>query len=1232
MRHVLLPALSLLITTPALAQFGPAEVLYGNFPGVMSDARFADIDQDGTLDMVCSAPYESAVMWYRGHGTDRHEPGRSAIAGLNTPSSFDLWDLDGDGVDDLVVTVATDDRILWARNNGFGEFPSVDTLLSTMDQPAWVRVVDVDGDGDPDIVAASTLDDRIAWFANLGGGQFGPQQDITTTADGITRATLGDVDNDGDVDVLAALPGTQTLGWYANDGSGQFSALNTIGTGLPVPLSAELADMNGDGWNDVLFAYSADDLVWFPGTGNGTFGTLTPIAVVNGLKGAWAADLDGDGDLDILAGHASSARLYANDGTGAFTQQTLSFAFAADAGILQDLNNDGLVDLGYRRVSNQDVSYRYNLGSFTFSAETSVPAWYRATGLGAADMDGDGDVDLMVRGGTFAPVTLFVQEENGVFTPTVELFFGTEPITNFILQDMDQDGLMDVLFRAGDSVDRDLYWKRNLGGSFGPEVLLNTYYLAENLPITLADVDGDGDMDHLVSSPNVGWRRNDGSSFSAHITIDASITRGPMALADLNGDGLNDVIAANGDAYNAKWYRNNGNTTFTAQPDLPTSLDDAVQIHPQDLDNDGDLDLVINGAFNAIAVTLNNGNGTFGPMQGLNTWNWTSRMFVFDVDGDGDPDIMNGNYTQFRWCANNGLGQFSDNVPLQPDEPYSTELLSSLLADLDGDGLLDIVYAEDVETQLEWLPNRANTYFRIQGRLFWDQDEDGVRDVGELPVPWASVSAEPAPNFPFSSNNGAFLAYVDAGTFTVRPVVDTELWRITSDSLQYTVTLDEQNPVSAGNDFGLYVNEASSVLDLDLMPPNGVCADTVSHWITVSNLGNILESGVLALEYDTLFTLLAADPPPDSVVADTYYWSYAALGYYGSHTIQLTSVRPDFNFLGDSAYFALHAYRFDPFVPGIIIDTTSVELLNVIQCSYDPNDKLADPAGYGAFGAVDLTTGHIDYTIRFQNTGNAPAVTVVLRDTLPAQADLERLTLLGYSFAPTDLRVDSGNVLVVRLQGILLPDSASDPLGSQGFVSFRMGLQPDLPHLTAISNTAGIYFDYNPPIITNTTVNTLVDCALWQPQIDVAGFDGLSVTAGDHYQWSLDGEPIPDATQQEVGIIGNGTYSATVTSVFGCIATAEFQVISAGVDARDAPAFGIVPNPMTGDAVLWSTEPLTAQHRIELLDAQGRLIRTLPGQGSSRVELARAALTPGFYSVLITAPDGERSMVRLVVQ
>ena len=147
MRAILFPALSLLIGTPALAQFGPAEVLYGNFPGVMSEARFADIDQDGTLDMVCSAPYESAVMWYRGYGTDRHEPGRSAIAGLNTPSSFDLWDLDGDGVDDLVVTVATDDRILWARNNGYGEFPSVDTLLSTMDQPAWVRVADVDGDG-----------------------------------------------------------------------------------------------------------------------------------------------------------------------------------------------------------------------------------------------------------------------------------------------------------------------------------------------------------------------------------------------------------------------------------------------------------------------------------------------------------------------------------------------------------------------------------------------------------------------------------------------------------------------------------------------------------------------------------------------------------------------------------------------------------------------------------------------------------------------------------------------------------------------------------------------------------------------------------------------------------------------------------------------------------------------------------------------------------------------------
>ncbi|MCB0765079.1 MAG: VCBS repeat-containing protein, partial [Flavobacteriales bacterium] len=662
------------------------------------------------------------------------------------------------------------------------------------------------------------------------------------------------------------------------------------------------------------------------------------------------------------------------------------------------------------------------------------------------------------------------------------------------------------------------------------------------------DVDGDGDLDHLVSDPHVGWRRNDGTSFSAHITIDATITAGPVQFADLNGDGLKDLIAADLNGLSAKWYRNMGANAFAAQAAFNTGLSNAVQIHPYDLDGDGDIDLVINGIFNDIGVFLNAGNGSFGTVQGLNTWNFTSTMHVFDVDGDGDLDILNGNYTQFRWSPNDGLGQFGTVQPLQPNEPYSTQLKHSILADMDGDGLTDIVYSEDQETQLEWLPNRINTFFRITGRLFYDLDEDGIRDPEDPPVPWAHVEADPAPNFPFSSNNGSFLAYVDSGTFTVRPIIDTDLWYITSDSLQYTVTLNAQNPVSNGNDFGIFVDQEASDLHLALPNPVGLCADTVPHWIAVVNQGNLVESGILALDHDTLFTVLDAYPPPDSLVGNTYYWHYTDLGYYEQGSFHLTVVRPDAGHLGDSTHFTLRAIQFDPVVPGLILDTITVSRHGVVTCSYDPNDKQVDPVGYGASGALDLDTDHLDYTIRFQNTGNAPAVSVTLRDTLPPEADLDRLSLLAYSFLPTDLRVDSGNVLVIRLQNILLPDSASDPLGSQGFVSFRTGLVPGLPHGTEISNTAGIYFDLNPPIITNSTLNTLVDCALWQPEITPAGWDALTVTEGDRYHWTLNGEPVPDGDQPTITVTGNGIYAAQVTSPFGCIATATYEFLTTAVN------------------------------------------------------------------------------------
>jgi uncharacterized repeat protein (TIGR01451 family) len=132
--------------------------------------------------------------------------------------------------------------------------------------------------------------------------------------------------------------------------------------------------------------------------------------------------------------------------------------------------------------------------------------------------------------------------------------------------------------------------------------------------------------------------------------------------------------------------------------------------------------------------------------------------------------------------------------------------------------------------------------------------------------------------------------------------------------------------------------------------------------------------------------------------------------------------------------------------------------------SYDPNMKEVYP--------VNVLPGYDDwftYTIHFQNTGNAPAFNIRLRDTLDANLDINTFEVRGYSH-PAIVSIN-GNNLTVRFNNIMLPDSTTDYEGSIGYFQYRIKPLPNLPLGTQIENTAYIYFDYNTPIVTNTTQN-----------------------------------------------------------------------------------------------------------------------------------------------------------------
>lgn len=143
----------------------------------------------------------------------------------------------------------------------------------------------------------------------------------------------------------------------------------------------------------------------------------------------------------------------------------------------------------------------------------------------------------------------------------------------------------------------------------------------------------------------------------------------------------------------------------------------------------------------------------------------------------------------------------------------------------------------------------------------------------------------------------------------------------------------------------------------------------------------------------------------------------------------------------------------------------------VVTGSYDPNDKTGYPLGVGSSHLIQ-PNGQLDYTIRFQNTGTDTAFTVVVRDTLDTDLNIFSVQS-GVSSHNYSFRMYGPRVLEWTFNNILLPDSTINELGSHGFLTFTVNQNPNLADSTQIRNKVGIYFDFNLPIITNTTIHKI---------------------------------------------------------------------------------------------------------------------------------------------------------------
>lgn len=226
--------------------------------------------------------------------------------------------------------------------------------------------------------------------------------------------------------------------------------------------------------------------------------------------------------------------------------------------------------------------------------------------------------------------------------------------------------------------------------------------------------------------------------------------------------------------------------------------------------------------------------------------------------------------------------------------------------------------------------------------------------------------------------------------------------------------------------------------------------------------------------------------------------------------------------------------------------------IKIVLGAYDPNDKQAIPYGLGAEKVI-LKTDELEYTIRFQNTGNDTAFNVVVRDELTSFLEPASFQMVGASHPYTFIL--QNNQLTVKFQNIQLPDSASNPSGSQGFFVFKIKLSETLQSIYNVDNQAYIYFDFNSPILTNIcrrqvkpqlslainennplafsffpnptnqTLNIILDNAQANFTYSITDLQGRIVLSGQ----SMNDSP----TAVDVSLISNGSYLVMVTNNHG---------------------------------------------------------------------------------------------------
>jgi len=627
--------------------FGEPQVITTSADGAQS-VYAADLDGDGDLDVLSASAIDDKIAWYENNGNKTFGSQQVITTEANGANSVYAADLDGDGDLDVLSASSGDGKIAWYENNGEGAFGDPLDITTAADGARSVYAADLDADGDLDVLSASAGDSKIAWYKNNGDGTFSATRVITTEAEAALSVNAADLDADGDLDVLSASFSDNKIAWYENKTPPPLALTATEPTSAAPGTEITL---QGTGFD----AFAGDNTVTFTkfGATEGTDATPTAIDGTSQLTLTVPSGLS-EGLYTISASRASDSKadtlaplFAAVTGGGAFTGPQNAITTEADAArsvYTADLDGDGDLDVLSASSDDNKIAWYENNGGGTFGDPQAITtAADGARSVYAADLDGDGDLDVLSASFNGNKIAWYENNGSGTFGDPRVITTVLDGANSVYAADLDGDGDLDVLSASFN--DNKIAWYENKGGTFGSQQVISK--VAEGaFSVYAADLDADGDLDVLSASQldnKIAWHKNNGDATFGDEQVISRKTNGARSVyaGDLDGDGDLDVLSASIADDKIAWYENNGGGTFGDPQVITTEAEGAESVYAADLDGDGDLD-VLSASFSddKIAWYENVGDKTFEAPQVITFSDVVVSVYAGDLDGDGDLDVL----------------------------------------------------------------------------------------------------------------------------------------------------------------------------------------------------------------------------------------------------------------------------------------------------------------------------------------------------------------------------------------------------------------------------------------------------------------------------------------------------------------------------------------------------------------------------------------------------------------